>query len=258
MRSFIIVVVFSSVALADSKKEVTVATLTDYAPFCFSEKNVHNIEMIKPGQDSKTLKGYSWEILRESYHHMGYTIILHTYPWIRALNTVRRGKVEVLFPTGKNSEREKIFNYSKENVNNAKFIIYINQDSPIVWKDLKSLKGLRIAIKRGFNYGQKFNNNNSFNKISVQTIEQGLNMLRANRVHGFAGYEFNWDYVIKTKNIKGNFKKLPPFDSSSEYLVGLKSNKWIIQILNDFDKGKQLIDQLGITEKIQNKWFKAE
>lgn len=249
-------IVFSTTALCDAKKEVIVATLTDYAPFCFSKSNVHSIETIKPGQDSKYLKGYSWDILRESYHHLDYTIHLHAYSWARAINTVKQGKIDILFPTGKNPEREMFFKYSKESVNEAKFIIYTNTDSPIVWKSLDSLKGLNIAVKREFNYGQAFNLNTSFNKIPVVTIEQGLRQLKAKRVDGFAGYEFNWDYIIKNRNIKGPFKKLPPFGSSSEYLVGLISNPKIAKLLNAFDKGKQALNKKGALDKIEDKWFK--
>lgn len=68
---------------SSSDKIVKVATLHDYEPFCFSEK--FTVEVISPGKNSISLKGYSWDIVRNSYHHMGYTIELHVLPWPRAL-----------------------------------------------------------------------------------------------------------------------------------------------------------------------------
>ncbi|RDH43652.1 substrate-binding periplasmic protein [Zooshikella ganghwensis] len=254
MRLLLLLFYYIFVSISEaSDKLVKIATLHDYEPFCFSKE--FGVEIIPPGKDSKYLKGYSWEIVRQSYHKMGYTIELNILPWPRALEFVKEGKVNLLFPAGKNSARQKIFHYSKEYVNEAKFLIYTLKNKSINWKGVKSLKGMNIAVKKDYNYGELFNDADYFNKISVNNISQGFKMLFANRVDGFAGYEKNWDYIISKEGNASNFKKYPYFGATYEYVVGNINDSLVIRLINVFDQGKRHIDFSGVTLKTQKEWF---
>ncbi|MCP3923784.1 MAG: amino acid ABC transporter substrate-binding protein [Desulfobacterales bacterium] len=65
------------------QKIVKIATLGDYAPYCMADKDVKLNQIIPVGSDAKGFKGYSWDVVRESFHKMGYTIHLSISPWIR-------------------------------------------------------------------------------------------------------------------------------------------------------------------------------
>ncbi|KPA15300.1 amino acid ABC transporter periplasmic protein [Candidatus Magnetomorum sp. HK-1] len=237
-----------------AEKIVKVATLDGYPPYCFLNEN-HSIDMapIPPGSNSKKLQGYSWDILRESLHAMGYSIELKLYPWARAMEQTKKGLVDVLFPAGKTKERENIFYFSQESVDHVNFLVYLRKDSQIAWDGLTSLKGLRIGVMRGWNYGEKWNAFDLVEKYEINRIIQGFKMLEKKRLDGFAGYEINFDYALKKEKIKSLFKKSPPFDSNAEFLVGLK-NKRVMQIIKDFDEGKKKIIQNGTFDKIAKQW----
>jgi polar amino acid transport system substrate-binding protein len=200
-------------------------------------------------------QGYSWDVLRESFHEMGYTIHLSITPWARAMNYAKNGTSDILFPTGKNAERKRIFYYSEEPINPANFLIYVRMDDPIEWEGLESLKGLVIGVKRGFNYGDKWEAATSIKKHDVGTISAGFKMLGQKRLDGFLGYEYNWDYVLKQEKWETKYRKLPVFESSAEYLVALKSNPKAIEILKAFDTGKRRLIKSGKLENIKNIWF---
>jgi len=234
---------------------VKVATLFDYAPFCMADKNIKYNQKVIVGDDAVGFKGFSWDILRESFHAMNYSIDLSISPWARAMHLSNNGSVDVLFPTGKNKKRQEVYNYSKESVNDATFLLYVNANSNLKWDGLESLKGLKIAVIRGYNFGDEWGKIKGIQKVPINGIVQGFKMLEANRVDGFIGYEHNWDYVLKQKNNKHKFKKLPSFGSSSEYLVTLKSNPNGKQILKTFDEGKQILLKSGRLEEIRIKWF---
>ncbi|SHO53617.1 substrate-binding periplasmic protein [Desulfopila aestuarii] len=237
-------------------KVVTVATLGDYAPFCFSTNEQKTIEFLPPGTDSEVLKGYSWDVLRESYHEMGYTIKLSVTPWKRALEYVKHGDIDVLFPAGKNTERQNIFYFSEEPVNQANFLIYVRSDNPIIWKGLETFKGQTIGVKRGFNYGDKWEAVTDVNKFEIDRILQGFQMLYIKRLDGLLGYETNWDYILKQIGWEDKFKKLPIFDSTPEYLVALKNNPNAIEILKAYDIGKKQLIKNGQFNKLEEKWLK--
>jgi len=254
---FIIFLVISLPGFAISKeKTVSIATLDDYSPYCFpTENRKSNVnDTIPPGSDSCLLQGYSWDVLRASLHEMGYTIELKVYPWARAMNSVKDGSVDLLFPTGKNSEREKIFVYSTEPVNKVNFLVYTKKDFDLKWDGISSLDNLPVGVMRGWNYGEKFEANTAIKKQPINKISQGFKMLESNRIKGFAGYEIVFDYSLKQMNQSQSFTKLPSFDSTAEYVVGLKTNEKIMEFIKDFDMGKQRIIQSGEFDKIVQKW----
>ncbi len=186
---------------------------------------------------------------------MGYTIHLSITPWARAMKYVRNGEADILFPAGKNTEREGIFDYSEEPVNQANFLIYVRVDDPIEWGGLESLKGLVIGVKRGFNYGDRWKAATDIKKRDVGKISAGFTMLAQKRLNGFLGYEHSWDYVLKQENLTAKYRKLPAFDSSAEYLVALKGNPKGIDFLEAFDTGKERLNKSGKLESIMSKWF---
>jgi ABC-type amino acid transport substrate-binding protein len=242
-------------AVENEWKTVSVLTLEDYSPFCSLTSDVKTRFELPPGKDTSNFVGYSWDVLRESYHLIGYTIILTVSPWARSMHDVKSGYGDILFPTGKNAERLKIFHYSEEPINHANFVVYVRQDNPIVWDGLKSLKGLKIGVKRGFNYGDKWNSADFVEKKNVDKIIQGFKMLDAKRLDGFLGYEFNWDYLLDKIGWTQKYRKLPVFEFSYEYLVALKSNPRALQLLKDFDTGKRMLIQSGRLNAIKEKWF---
>ncbi|MEE8077335.1 MAG: transporter substrate-binding domain-containing protein [Candidatus Binatia bacterium] len=252
--SIFILLAISTLSYAE-ENIVKIATLEDYAPFCMTVGKVKRNQIIQVGNDAVRFQGYSWDVLRESFHEMGYTIHLSITPWARAMTYVKNGKADILFPTGKNTERQRIFYYSEEPVNQANYLIYVRVDDPIEWRGLESLKGLVIGVKRGFIYGDKWKAVTYIKKHDVGKILQGFKMLDHKRLDGFLGYEYNWDYVLKQENWETKFRKLPAFDSSAEYLVALKSNPNGKEILKAFDTGKKRLIKSGKLESIKSKWF---
>lgn len=254
MIAILSLLLFGVIASA-AEKSVTVFTLYGYPPHCFLKNNAERAlsEKLPVGQDSKIFQGYSWDVFRESFHAMGYTINLKVYPWARTMLNLKQGKGDLLFPAGKNQERMKTFYYSKESVNLANFLVYVRKDSPIQWKNLDSLKGLSIGTMRKFNFGDEWEQNKSIKKYSVNTILQGFKMLNLKRLDGVVGYEINWDYTLKQAGWNNRFKKLPVFDFSAEYVIGLK-NKRVLKLLKDYDRGKRRIMKNGTFQKITKKW----
>ena len=236
------------------EKIIRISTLYNYPPYCMkTNKIIDYTQTILPGSDAIGFGGIAWDIVRESYQEMGYEIVLSIYPWERAKNSLEKGSCDVLFPAGINSERLKIYNFSTESVNHSRYCIYVRKNDYLEWKGLESLKGRTIAVVRGFNYGDKWNDIDYFEKYNVTNVKQGFLMLQSKRVDGFSGYEETWDYILEKMDLVSEFKKFPSFDSSDEYVVSLKVSS-NTKYLEDFDKGIKLLREKGELEKIYNKW----
>ncbi len=235
--------------------EISLATLPDYSPFCFiKEGQKADIEeIIPPGKDSEALQGYSWDVVRESYHAQGYTIKLNVRPWSRAFKSVKEGSIDALFPAGKNKERETFFGFSEEPVNLVQFLVYFNHDQDVEWTGLESLAGKKVGAMSGYNYGDAWNRAN-IKTYDVVTLKQGFDLLRLKRIAGFVGYEIPWDYYLKTNQLTKLFKKSKPFDESLEYIAVSRKHPKSYELLKAYDTGLDKIKKSGRMNIILSKW----
>lgn len=240
-----------------SADTVKAATLPGYPPFGFydtgaEEKTWHTVE---PGDSYPDFRGYSWDVLREAFHAMDYTIELRVVPWARAMHDLEWETVELLYPAGRTEEREEYMTYSSEPVNAVNFLIYTEPGSDGITpgSDLEDLGGKRIAVARGWNFGDEWDDATNFEKEEVDSIEQGFAMLEAGRVDGFAGYEVVWDYHI-AENDLGQYTKLPPFGVAREYVTTLTGNEKGEAMLEVFDEGKRRIEENGTMAEIESRW----
>jgi len=240
-----------------ANKIVNISTLKDYPPFVFVDKHltIPNHELIAPNSDSKFLQGYSWEVVRESFHILGYTIKLHIIPWARCVKYVQNDKTDLIFPALKNSKREKKFYFSKLPTDEQNLVIYLKKDSLLDFDNLESLDGLKIGTMKGWSFGEKFDNANTILKEPSYTVLSGLKKLIRGSLDGLAGYEITYDYEIKKNNLNKKLKKTTTFYASMEYLIGSRNNPNCKKLLDIYDEGKKLIIQNGTFDKINKKWL---
>ncbi len=249
-------VLFVSSSAAAAEQEVYLATLPGYPPFTFYQEGVDTEveETIPPGEQSDYFTGYSWEIARAAFHAVDWTITLRITPWARGMEELREKKTDILFPTGKNPTRLEYMQYSDNSVVDVNFLIYKNAGDSIGYDGLRSLEGEPVAVVRGFNYGEAFNQADYIDKVSVESIEQGFDVLEEGRVVGFAGYDVPWDYRLRQWGRADDFEKLAPFDGTKEFLAGLQDHQPGTEALEAFDKGFQRIKENGTLAEIRERW----
>lgn len=240
----------------EETRKVTLATLTDFAPYCFPKENAVFIpvEHIPPGYDSLQLQGYSWDVVRESFHAMDYIIRLLVVPWERGTHYLVKGKVDLLFPANKTFEREQDFVFSEEYVDQIETVVYMQREETFDYQGLESLEGLSIGFVRGWSYGKRWEGAERIVKESTDSINQGFEMLGKGRLVGLAGYRLPYDHLLKTSGRAHQFKVVGQFDTIDEYLMGRRENTGNRQLLEDFDTGKRMIREKGLLQQIEEKW----
>lgn len=239
-----------------AEKVVRLATLTDFAPYCFRKDSSAHLarEVIPPESDSVQLQGYSWDIVRESFHAMEYTIELRVVPWSRVMHYLRTGKVDAIFPANKTATRQKLFIFSRRSVDTTKMVVYTPAKTEMQWQDLSSLKGLRVGAVRGCAYGRKWEDSRGIKKVFMDTILQSFQVMDKERVDAVIGYEQVYDYVLKSNEIAGKYKKIGQFGRVVEYLMARKDLAAAERIVSDFDRGHLRLEKSGGLEKITQKW----
>lgn len=243
-------------AANSADREVYLATLPGYPPFTFYADGASPVveEIVPPGRDAGSFTGYSWDVAREAFHAAGWTVRLRITPWARGMYELKKGKTDLLFPTGKNPERLEFMQYSEGSVVDVNFRIYTRADADIDYDGLASLRGRTIAVVRGFNYGADFNQSDHFETHRVDSIKQGFELLRKGRVDGFAGYDIVWDYRLQQWGWKDEFDKVEPFGRTREFVTGLRSRESTARAIQAFDRGFRTIRENGTLARIRAKW----
>ncbi len=252
----LLIVFMLPVNVYSEEKEVTLATLTDFAPYCFRKDNSIQLheEIIPPGENSSQLQGYSWDIVRQSFHEVGYTIRLFVVPWERVMHYLESGKVEAIFPANRTKKRELHYSFSKEYVDRTKMVVYVPENSKIEWAGLDSLNGLSVGAVRGWAYGKKWENNKLIKKEFMDTILQSFDVMDKKRLAAVVGFEIAYDYVLRSAGKSEQYKKIGFFDIIDEYLIGKIDSSVAKQKISDFDKGHALLEKRGGLHKIIIKW----
>ena len=253
---FVLLLLLPAGVCHGSEKTVTLATLTDFAPFCFPKENstFKEVEDIPPGSDSSQLQGYSWDVVRESFHAMDYTIRLYIVPWERGMHYLAGKKVEGIFPANHTLEREREYAFSKAYVDQVKMVIYAGADSEMTWQGLESLNGLTIGFVRGWSYGKKWETMDKIIKEPTDTISQGFDLVAKRRLVGVAGYQLPYDHELKRTGRTHAFKIIGHFDTIDEYLMGRKNERNSLFILDVFDSGREKIEKNGVLPEIERRW----
>lgn len=251
----LLVAVNSKQAWSESKT-VVLATLTDFAPYCFRIENSRQItkETIPPGSDSAQLQGYSWDVVRESFHEVDYTIVLYVVPWARAMHYLTNGKVDAIFPANRTEERESNFIFSGRYVDRTRIVVYVPADSSLEWQGPSSLDGSRVGAVRGWAYGKAWESSEHITKELVDSIDQSFSLMDRKRIDAVIGYEIAYDYVLKSQRKTDAYKKVGYLDNVDEFLMGKKNNPALVQILSAYDRGHQQLEQKGGLDEIVRAW----
>lgn len=257
LKLILLLVLLTPSSLFGAEKIVTLATLTDFVPFCFKKENAVEIagETIPPGSDSRQLQGYSWDVVRASYHAMGYTVRLYVVPWERAVHYLKTGKVEAIFPANRTEERTESFLFSTGVVDEMRMVIYIPFDSTLNWTGLESVNGLRVAAVRGWSYGERWENNRAVIKEKTDSILQSFEILDKNRLTGVVGYEAAYDFALKQKKIFQRYRKVGPFETVREYIMAKKDSTGGASAIKIFNEGRERIAENGELSEITMKWL---
>lgn len=157
------------------------AAATDVAPYEYSTKNgprglaIDLINEVLTRSNNKIKVEYSF------------------YPWSRAVQRVRLGKEDLLFNSGKNSERLKWGDYVNVPLIIENYVFFRKKGNKInIFPDYSNVSDFYIGIRRGYIYGNgQFRNalnRKKFKRVfEVDSTQQNVQMLLFDRLDFFVG-----------------------------------------------------------------------
>lgn len=241
---------------------VDVTTLTDYEPFTFGPTGAVLRERISPGQDSKDLKGFDWDIVRESFHAMGATITLNVIPWKRGVKMLESGHTDILFATTKTEQRvAKGYYFSRSAIHSIKNTLYVRANDPIKWDgDVNTLhlvlEGKTVGVRRGFSFGTWWDGNKSKLGATISEVDSdkfNFQKLQKRRLDFVLAYNIPSDYMLSKTGEKSMYRKIGHVAESTEY-VATHKDKGSVSATKIFDEGFAVIKATSKLAEIKRKW----
>lgn len=142
------------------------------------------------------------QMQRYSPESLRFINFLRPYP--RVIHDIKTGKADfaVLFRSPES------LNYGDPVGEVSRFDILVtglNSAEPI--KDLSDLEGKPIGYVRGSKYGPAFDGNTRLTKLSLNSMEKGVEMLKKGRLHALVCLDQTLAYALAQKNIPAGATK---------------------------------------------------
>ncbi len=183
-----------------SGKYVFAIGAEDYPPYEFVE-------------DGK-LTGFHIELIRAVAQKNNLEITFERYPFKRAQQMLKTGKIDAFTYYGRTAEREKDTRYIDGNILHIAKIVYVvpkSREKEILFNGhLELLRDYRIVTQAGFSYGHEFDNADYLKKYAAPTLN-GLKDLLLNG-RGDLGIVYLSDFysAYKDTDILNKFTIIDP------------------------------------------------
>lgn len=238
LRTSVILVFLQAVLLssshafpvADSADQESAKTLNmsvgEWPPF-LSESLPHN--------------GAIGHLLKDVFRNMGYDVSFTFLPWARAYQATANNRFDATAVWMYQADREKEFLYT-DAVLKEKFVFFYHIDNPIEWGELADLSGKLVGGSLAYSYGEEFDQavkDEIFTMFRVNSTEQNLRMLAANRIDSFAE-ELSVAYFTllnNTPELAGKILHHPkPLLENESFVMFPKNNPSSVEISAAFNE----------------------
>jgi len=205
--------------------------------------------------------GFGSQIVSRAFALKQIQVNYQFYPWKRALEEARSGRVAGTLLWSSNADRQKDFLIS-QSVYRSKTMLFFNRSRPIDWQQLRDLKGKNIGVTNGYSYGETFNgliNNRTLLADQANTDAQNFAKLLANRIDAFPCEEIIGMHIIRSEFNPEALQHInispKPVHEEPMYLLISRRHPNAEQLLHSFNAGLAQMKRNGELDAILKKAF---
>lgn len=199
--------------------------------------------------------GIAVEIVTAAYRNQGYELQFETLPWLRALKSVQKNRIDIIPAIWFTEKRAKQFSYSHSFLDNEVVFIKRHND-PYEYSGLESLTGKKVGIIKGYGYDNTFLTATNFEKIDGYSLLVNLKQLRSNRIDLALADKIVAKYTMQKSELSlTNFAfSSTPLSTYPLHIAIGQTNPNAKRYLDIFNKGLDEIKRNGQLEKIVKKY----
>ncbi|WP_275544488.1 substrate-binding periplasmic protein [Pseudomonas sp. Marseille-Q0931] len=200
-------------------------------------------------------QGVASRIIAEAFALQGIDVHWEFHPWARSLKIAEQGLRPGSAVWFYSPERAEHFLISDAVIESGYHLFY-RKDFAFDWRNIKDLRGLRIAVTRGYDHGDAFRRAEAAGELQVVRLtsdEQGLRQLLAGRIDLFpvdkvVGFDLLHRKFTATERQRLSFHP-KPLHSASMYLLLSRNVPGNVELMQRFNLGlKQLRDSGKVSQ----------
>lgn len=173
------------------------------------------------------LSGFNIELIENVAASIDLPVVFRSYPWKRTVVHFKGGKGDAITYFSKTPEREKYTLFLEGNIlaqTDYHFVINKNRVEEFQFKnDFSALADMSIGIKRGYDYGEEFNQLSSIKKIEFNSNQQIESSLLANRIDLGILTKIEFEEKQALNQFQNLIILSPPLSSTINYLAFSKA-----------------------------------
>ena len=223
-----------------------------------NEDNVVYVDSSNPPfmylDKSKQAAGFYPELIQQIFKKLDKKVSVSPLPWKRLLQYSSQGKGAVA-GIYKNKKRLLIYDYS-DALFTETICIYVRKNKPFSFQSLKDLSGRKIAVIRGWSYGDEFD---AFKQKKLMILfenssdENNFKMLASKRVDAVIALKSSASTTLKKLKMNTVQRLKKPITLNPTYLVFAKSVNKKAFILQ-FNKALIANKKTDAWKKLLTKW----
>lgn len=199
--------------------------------------------------------GVASRIVAEAFALQGIEVRWEFHPWARSLKMAEQGQRHGSAVWFHSPEREQRFHIS-EPVLESGYYLFHRTDLVFDWSEIEDLRGLRIAVTRGFDHGEAFQRAEAAGELQVTQLtsdELGLRQLLAGRFDLFpvdkvVGFDLLHQKFSAAERQRLTFHP-KPLRSASMHLLLSREVAGNAELMQRFNQGlKQLRDSGKVSQ----------
>lgn len=146
--------------------------------------------------NEESFSGIDIDILNRIGDEMGIVFRVEQYPWVRCLNNMKQGSVDIMTGLAYTDERAEYISYSNDYYYQCNAAFYTLAADTVRITQYDDLKGLEIGYTRGSAYFEPFNSDTTLIKKDFHGEANLLKLLLSRRVDTFVGTDCQVAYDI--------------------------------------------------------------
>ena len=192
-----------------------------------SEKVIFSTSNVKPWgyMEEGIQKGLLVDLTNALTAKTGMTVENNIRPYPRVIREFKNGSIDLAFMF-RSPQAEEI-GIPVEQILTTKIVLIALEDAPEI-SNLDELSKKYVGHISGSKYGAVFDNSNAFNKVPLDSLEQGIKMLLSKRLYAVASAEQTFYYTLKELEIPQN--KIKPIMIVNQVPVDLYLSKKSLKV----------------------------
>lgn len=168
-----------------------------------------------------TPRGVDLEVSDHLLRQLGYKPQWRMMPWKRAQHEVLNGSADAILDIAASPERLTQYHFPEEPLSLSETVLFYRNADPHPFNSLEDLRGLRIGLSAGYNYGNpELMQADFFSRELAPSIEANLLMLVHGRVDMTVVNRRAGLYTLQRLNLADQISHHPhPISSGSVYLA---------------------------------------